>query len=205
MYEGVPMNPHVSGGEPPIYWLGAEPRAAQPAPQPAPAPEAPAHEADPEAVIEFLLKKVDEQQAAIEAQTATIAEQQATMAAQATTLAEHQTALVEQTEKSVTQDQAVASLNVENEQLRGQLQVTREELDRQLGDYEVMMQNALATERELDARKQEVDALRLELDALKQQAGVKPKISLPFHTEQKLAKLGWGEPAPEAAEEREAV
>ena len=200
MFEGVPMNPQVSGGEPPIYWLGAQPTQAAPA-------EAPVEtaQADPEAVIEFLLKKVDEQQAALEAQAATIAEQQNTLSAQATTLAEHQTALVEQTAKSVTQDEAVASLSVENEQLRGQLQVTREELDRQLGDYEVMMQNALATERELDARKREVDELLLELDAFKQRAGTKPKISLPFHTEQKLAKLGWGEPAPEAVEEREAV
>lgn len=203
MYEGVPMSPHVSGSEPPIRWLGSEPRVAAPV-QHETAPEVVA-QADPEAVIEFLLKKVDEQQAALEAQMATIAEQQGNLSAQATTLAEHQTALVGQNAEVANHVRTSSLMAEEIDQLRGQLQVTREELDRQLGDYEVMMQNTLATERELEARKREVDELRLELDRFKQSASTKPKISLPFHTEQKLAKLGWGEPTAEAAEEREAV
>lgn len=141
MYEGAFPSPdtnptETTAGEPPVIWLehgeGVAPGCEIPV----------ARERDPEAVIEFLLKKVDEQQA-----------------------------------KLGEQDAYAELLNQEVEQLRGQLQVTREELDRQLADYEVMMQNALATERELES--------------YKQRATEKPKISLPFHTEQKLAKLGW--------------
>jgi hypothetical protein len=68
-------------------------------------------------------------------------------------------------------------LQQELEQVRGQLQVAREELDRQLADYEVVMQNALTTERELEALKQKVQT--------------KQTIQLPFYAEEKLAKLGY--------------
>ncbi len=150
MFEGAFPSPDTNPteaitAEPPVIWLehgeGVAPGADVPV----------ARERDPEAVIEFLLKKVDEQQG-----------------------------------KIADQDAYTELLNQEVEQLRGQLQVTREELDRQLSDYEVMMQNALATERELESFKQRVSE--------------KPKISLPFHTEQKLAKLGWtdSDPAMEA-------
>lgn len=191
MFEGAFPSPDhnptpISATEPPIVWLehgeGVAPGAVIQAPP----------ERDAQAVIEFLLKKVEEHEAKA-------AEQDATIAAQ-------QLALAEATQKAADHDALVEVLNVEIDQLRGQLQVTREELDRQLADYEVVMQNALATERDLDARKRELEASMLELDAMKQRSAEKPKISLPFHTEQKLAKLGWTDgQAPEAGVEAEAV
>ena len=143
MFEGAFQSPDINpteaiAVEPPVIWLehgeGVAPGAEVQGPR----------QADPEAVIEFLLKKVDEQQA-----------------------------------KLAEQDAYAELLTQEVDQLRGQLQVTREELDRQLADYEVMMQNQLATERELES--------------YKQRSTEKPKINLPFHTEQKLAKLGWSD------------
>lgn len=173
MYEGAYPSPDTNPPEmlatdSPVIWLehgegvapGAEVNVGR--------------QADPEAVIEFLLKKVDEQQAAIGEQATKLEEQATKIGEQAARIAEHE---------------AYAELQgQEIEQLRGQLQVTREELDRQLADYEVVMQNQLATERELDG--------------LKQRATEKPKISLPFHTEQKLAKLGWTEGTDEAMEKQ---
>lgn len=130
--------------EPAVIWLdGATPSAA-------PAVERRGIEADPEHVIAFLLKKIDEQQARI------------------------------------TDQEAYAELlQQEIEQVRGQLQVTREELDRQLGDYEVLMQNSLAAERELEKQKQA--------------AAVKKTIQLPFYAEEKLTKLGYSGMHPAAA------
>ena len=170
MFEGAFPSPDhqptpIGATEPPIVWLehgeGVAPGAVIQAPP----------ERDAQAVIEFLLKKVEEHEA-----------------------------------QAANHEALVEVLNVEIDQLRGQLQVTREELDRQLADYEVVMQNALATERDLDARKRELEASMLELDAMKQRSAEKPKISLPFHTEQKLAKLGWTDgQAPEAGVEAEAV
>jgi len=113
----------------------------------------PAREADPYDVINFLLKKVEEQQSRL-------------------------------TEI----DGYVELQTQEIEQLRGQVEVTRKELDTQIADYEVLLQNTLGVERELEA--------------FKQKAGERPKISLPFHTEQKLAKLGYTE---DVVTERQAV
>ncbi|MEB3220739.1 MAG: hypothetical protein VKS61_01545 [Candidatus Sericytochromatia bacterium] len=107
-------------------------------------------EADPEHVIAFLLKKIDEQQA-----------------------------------RSADQDAYAELLQQELDQLRGQLQVTREELDRQLADYEVLMQNSLATERELEQHKVV--------------AASRKTIQLPFYAEEKLAKLGYSGMQPVAA------
>lgn len=121
--------------EPAVIWLDGPENSAN-------IPERRGLEADPEHVIHFLLKKIDEHQAQLQEQEA-------------------YSDLLQQ----------------ELEQVRGQLQVTREELDRQLADYEVMMQNALATERELEA--------------LKQKSQAKQTIQLPFYAEEKLAKLGY--------------
>lgn len=121
--------------EPAVIWLdGPEPAAEM--------PERRGLEADPEHVIHFLLKKIDEHQAKLQEQEA-------------------YSELLQQ----------------ELEEVRGQFQVAREELDRQLADYEVVMQNALATERELEA--------------FKQKAQAKQTIQLPFYAEEKLAKLGY--------------
>lgn len=105
-------------------------------------PERRGLEADPEHVIHFLLKKIDEHQA-----------------------------------KLAEQDAYADLLQQELEQVRVQLQGTREELDRQLADYEVVMQNALNTERELES--------------LRQKLQTKQTIQLPFYAEEKLAKLGY--------------
>lgn len=143
MYEGAFPSPDTNptemlANEAPVIWL-EHGEGVAPGHQ-----VAVGRQADPEAVIEFLLKKVDEQQT-----------------------------------KILDQDGYAELLNQEIDQLRGQLQVTREELDRQLADYEVIMQNQLATERELES--------------YKMRSNEKPKINLPFHTEQKLAKLGWSD------------
>lgn len=178
MYEGAFPTPDANPSEllatdSPVIWLehgegvapGAEVNVGRPA--------------DPEAVIEFLLKKVDEQLAVITSQQATYADQQALVMEQQALAAEQQATILAQAAKIAEHEGYAELLNQELDQLRGQLQVTREELDRQLADYEVVMQNQLVAERELDA--------------LKQRAGEKPKINLPFHTEQKLAKLGWND------------
>jgi DNA repair exonuclease SbcCD ATPase subunit len=117
-------------------------------------------EADPYDVINFLLKKVDDQQ---------------------TRLTEHEGFMELQ--------------NQELEQLKAQLEASKQELDaakREIethaADYDVLMQNTLAVERELES--------------YKAKSTERPKISLPFHTEQKLAKLGF---TPDAVEERQAV
>jgi chromosome segregation ATPase len=131
----------------------------QPAELAAPSQE-PGREADPYEVINFLLKKVEEQQ---------------------TRITEH--------------EGFIELMNQETEQLKGQLEAsqqalesTQRELETQVADYDVLMQNTLAVERELESFKAKVSE--------------RPKISLPFHTEQKLAKLGF---SAEGLEEREAV
>lgn len=119
-------------------------------------------EADPYEVINFLLKKVEDQQ---------------------TRLGEHEGFIELQ--------------NQELDQIKGQLDASRQELEaakRDLethaADYEVLMQNTLAVERELET--------------YKAKSTERPKISLPFHTEQKLAKLGFSTDA-DLVETREAV
>jgi hypothetical protein len=129
--------------EPAVIWLdGAQ--------APGPVEERRGCEADPEHVIAFLLRKIDEQQGRLN-----------------------------------DQDAYSELLQQELEQLRGQLQVTREELDRQLADYEVLMQNSLATERELEQHRAA--------------AATKKTIQLPFYAEEKLAKLGYSGMHPVAA------
>ncbi|MEB3285781.1 MAG: hypothetical protein VKN33_10890 [Candidatus Sericytochromatia bacterium] len=121
--------------EPAVIWLESAEKIQ-------PEPERRGLEADPEHVIHFLLKKIDESQA-----------------------------------KLSEQDAYADLLQQELEQVRGQLQVAREELDRQLADYEVVMQNALSTEQELET--------------YKRKAQTKQTIQLPFYAEEKLAKLGY--------------
>jgi hypothetical protein len=137
----------------------AQQAPVQPAELDAPAPEA-GREADPYEVINFLLKKVEDQQSRITEHEGFIELQQA-----------------------------------ELEQLKGQLDESKQALDAakreaetHATDYEVLMQNTLAVERELET--------------YKAKSNERPKISLPFHTEQKLAKLGF---STEGLEEREAV
>jgi small-conductance mechanosensitive channel len=134
--EATPQAPAEELGavEPAVIWLGGA--------APAPLEERRGCEADPEHVIAFLLKKLDEHQARLN-----------------------------------DQDAYAELLQQELEQVRGQLQVTREELDRQLADYDVLMQNSLATERELEQHKAV--------------AASKKTIQLPFYAEEKLAKLGY--------------
>lgn len=136
--------PEVAAVEPAVIWLDGS------AAPPAPVEERRGLEADPEHVIAFLLKKIDEQQARI-----------------------------------ADQEAYGELLQQELDQVRGQLQVTREELDRQLADYEVMMQNSLAAERELELQKQA--------------AATKKTIQLPFYAEEKLSKLGYSAVQPAAA------
>ncbi len=110
-----------------------------------PAADGPANDgtpADPYDVINFLLKKVEDQHGRI---------------------AEH--------------EGFIELLTGEIDQLKGQLEASSMEIERQLADYEVLMQNALATEQALDQ--------------LRNRATAKPTIALPFHTEQRLAKLGY--------------
>lgn len=122
---------------------------------------APGREADPYEVIDFLLKKAEEQQARLN---------------------DHE-AFIE------LQNQELESLKGQLDATAAELAAKKDELERQLADYDVLMQNTLAVEHELDQ--------------LRVRATEKPTIKLPFYTEQKLAKLGFGEG--HALEEREAV
>lgn len=116
----------------------------------------PAKEADPYDVINFLLKKVEDQQARI---------------------SEHE---------------GFAELqNQEIEQLKAQLDAKSVELTTTQVDYDVVLQNGLAVERDLEQARAQVEALNAELDGLKVRTQERPRIQLPFHTEQKLAKLGY--------------
>lgn len=127
----------------PAVWVGEQTHNAEQAGRPA----------DPYDVINFLLKKVEEQQSRLNEQ-----------------------------------DGYIELQNQETEQLKAQIEAARKELEAQLADYDVLMQNTLVVERELET--------------YKQRATEKPTIQLPFHTEQKLAKLGYGDLA---LEERQAV
>lgn len=127
--------------------------------------EAAAKEADPYDVINFLLKKVEDQQSR---------------------LSEHE---------------GFAELqNQEIDSLKGDLLAKGQELEATQADYDVMLQNNLAVEHDLEAAKKRVLELEAEVEGYKARAGERPKIQLPFHTEQKLAKLGWNgeEAAPQA-------
>lgn len=125
------------------------------------APEAEAgREADPYEVINFLLKKVEDQQARI---------------------TEHE-GFIE------LQNQEVEQLKTQLETTKAELDAAKRDAETHATDYEVLMQNTLAVERELES--------------YKAKANERPKISLPFHTEQKLAKLGFNS---EELEERQAV
>jgi ribosomal protein L16 Arg81 hydroxylase len=153
----------------PYHEIAPQPaELAQPVAVEAPAEtaEVAGREADPYEVIDFLLKKVEEHESRLAEKDARLKEHEGYMELQ----------------------------QQELEQLKAQLDVARNELEQQLGDYEVLMQNTLAVERELES--------------YKQKSQERPKISLPFYTEQKLAKLGYGSetvemPAP--IEERQAV
>lgn len=117
-------------------------------------------EADPYEVINFLLKKVEDQQARI---------------------TEHE-GFIE------LQNQEVEQLKTQLETTKADLDAAKRDAETHAADYEVLMQNTLAVERELETYKAKVNE--------------RPKISLPFHTEQKLAKLGFNA---EDLEERQAV
>ena len=139
----------------------AQQAPVQPAELDAPAEAAEAgREADPYEVINFLLKKVEDQQARI---------------------TEHE-GFIE------LQNQELDSLKAGMEASKQELDAAKRELEAQVADYEVLMQNTLAVERELET--------------YKAKSNERPKISLPFHTEQKLAKLGF---STEVVEERQAV
>lgn len=155
MYEHYTPNHEVSP-----YHI--EPLAATTAPVETPAADAaPGREADPYEVIDFLLKKAEEQQARLN---------------------DHE-AFIE------LQNQELETLKAQLEVTSAELVAKKDELERQLADYDVLMQNTLAVEHELDQ--------------LRVRATEKPTIKLPFYTEQKLAKLGFGEG--QALEERQAV
>jgi hypothetical protein len=117
-------------------------------------------EADPYEVINFLLKKVEDQQ----------------------------TRLTEQEGYIELQNQELEQLKGQFEATKADLDVAKRDLETHAADYEVLMQNTLAVEQELEA--------------FKAKSNERPKISLPFHTEQKLAKLGFNA---EELEERQAV
>jgi hypothetical protein len=126
------------------------------------------HEADPYDVINFLLKKVEDQQSRI---------------------VEHE---------------GFAELqNQEIDQIKAQFEAKRSELEATQADYDVVLQNGLAVERELELLRARAHDLELELDGFKTRATERPRIQLPFHTEQKLAKLGYGDV--EEVMERQAV
>ncbi len=107
-----------------------------------------AHDADPYAVIEFLLKKIEEQQ--------------------------HRIGEL---------DAYQELLNTEVEALKSQLHTSRNELEQQLADYDVLMQNSLVQEQELESLRAVVRE--------HQQKQAQPRIQLPFHTSQRLANLGF--------------
>lgn len=164
-------------------------------PQASASPEAseqPGREADPYEVIEFLLKKVDEQQnklteqdGFIELQNQEIEQFKAQVEATKAELATTQQSL-ETTAQTLEATQATL------EATKADLETSKLELERQLADYDVLMQNTLAVEHELEQ--------------LKARQTEKPTIKLPFHAEQKLAKLGYGDPQPvDLVEERQAV
>jgi hypothetical protein len=122
------------------------------------APQEAQKEADPYDVINFLLKKVEDQQAR---------------------LAEHE---------------GFAELqNQEIDALKAELAAKGAELEATQADYDVMLQNHLAVEHDLEAARKRALELEAEVEGFKARAGDRPKIQLPFHTEQKLAKLGYGE------------
>jgi hypothetical protein len=117
-------------------------------------------EADPYEVINFLLKKVEDQQIR----------------------------LTEQEGYIELQTQEVDSLKGQLEATKADLDAAKRDAETHAADYEVLMQNTLAVEQELEA--------------FKVRSNERPKISLPFHTEQKLAKLGFNT---DELVEREAV
>ena len=117
-----------------------------------------AREADPYDVINFLLKKIEEQQARL------------------------------------TEHEGFADLqNQEIEQIKGLLEAKRHELEITQADYDVVLQNGLAVERDLELARGRALELEAELEGLKVRVIERPRIQLPFHTEQKLAKLGYGD------------
>lgn len=158
--------------------------------------EQPGREADPYEVIEFLLKKVEEQQNKLTEQDGFIELQNQeieTIKAQFET----ELAAVKVELQGTQQSLETTAQNLETtgqllDATKVDLENAKAELERQLADYDVLMQNTLAVEHELEQ--------------VKARATEKPTIKLPFHAEQKLAKLGYGDAAPvDIVEERQAV
>jgi chromosome segregation ATPase len=153
--------------------------------------EQPGREADPYEVIDFLLKKVEEQQNKLTEQDGFIELQNQEIeqikGQFEVAKVELDTAQLDLNSTKQAFETAVQALDT----TKNELENAKLELERQLADYDVLMQNTLAVEHELDQFKAKVTE--------------KPTIKLPFHAEQKLAKLGYGEPQPLALEDREAV
>ncbi|MDB5101983.1 MAG: hypothetical protein JWM80_6404 [Cyanobacteria bacterium RYN_339] len=144
MYDHFEQTMEAPAASPQVIWV---------APQ-----EATAKEADPYDVINFLLKKVEDQQARL------------------------------------TEHEGFAELqNQEIDIIKSALEAKSQELEATQADYDVMLQNGLAIEHDLEGARQRAMELEAELEGFKARAGDRPKIQLPFHTEQKLAKLGYGD------------
>lgn len=153
--------------------------------------EQPGREADPYEVIDFLLKKVDEQQTKLAEQDGFIELQNQEIDQVKSEVAQIKSEF-ESTQLDLNSTkQAFETACQALEATKTELETAKLELERQLADYDVLMQNTLAVEHELDQYKAKVTE--------------KPTIKLPFHAEQKLAKLGYGEPQPLHLEDREAV
>lgn len=85
---------------------------------------------------------------------------------------------IEDQQAHLTEAEGFAELqNQEIDQLRARVQALETECAQARADHEVLMENALAAERELEA-------FRLK-------AQERPTIQLPFQTEQRLARLGY--------------
>jgi hypothetical protein len=140
---------------PQVIWMGTTPEAA-----------AATREADPYDVINFLLKKVEDQQARI---------------------SEH--------------EDFAELQNQEIEGLKSELEAKRQELESTQAEYDVQLQNMLAVEHELENVREQAREMEVELEGHRNRQGERPKIQLPFHPEQNLAKLGYGDVETAAAAE----
>lgn len=173
-------------------------------------PEDAGSASDPMEVIQFLLGKVDEQAARL-AELEGYAElmgqeldgfrDKLGEAQAAKLLAEHQVVglkgeLMAFEAELRRQGERNAELTAEATAFAEAKAKAEQELTAALDEQEVMLQNALVLEQELEALKAQLATSTLQAA----EAQAKPTISLPFHTRERLAQLGYQEPAGKAAE-----